>query len=102
MRTAFCASGAESRRRPQSSDISTGESMNDVAERVVKIITAHMGIYADQVTPEASFLDDLGGDSLDVVELVMALEDEFTITIPDADVEHSPRCRTRFAMWKPQ
>ena len=39
------------------------------------------------MTPEASFLDDLGGDSLDVVELVMALEDEFGITIPDADVE---------------
>lgn len=43
--------------------------------------------YGDKVTPEASFLDDLGGDSLDIVELVMALEDEFGITIPDADIE---------------
>lgn len=61
--------------------------MSDIAERVVKIVIEHMGVYDDKVTPEASFLDDLGGDSLDVVELVMALEDEFGITIPDADVE---------------
>ena len=62
--------------------------MSDIAERVVKIIVEHMGVFDDKVTPEASFLDDLGGDSLDVVELVMALEDEFGITIPDADVEN--------------
>ncbi|WP_278393011.1 acyl carrier protein [Sphingobium yanoikuyae] len=62
--------------------------MTDIAERVVKIVIEHMGVYDDKVTPEASFLDDLGGDSLDVVELVMAFEDEFGITIPDADVEH--------------
>ena len=61
--------------------------MSDIAERVIKIVIEHMGVYPDKVTPEASFLDDLGGDSLDVVELVMALEDEFGITIPDADVE---------------
>lgn len=61
--------------------------MSDIAERVVKIVIEHMGVYDDKVTPEASFLDDLGGDSLDVVELVMALEDEFGITIPDVDVE---------------
>jgi acyl carrier protein len=46
-----------------------------------------MGVYHDQVTPEASFLDDLGGDSLDAVELVMRLRMRFGITIPDADVE---------------
>jgi acyl carrier protein len=62
--------------------------MTDIAERVVKIVIEHMGVYDDKVTPEASFLDDLRGDSLDVVELVMAFEDEFGITIPDADVEH--------------
>lgn len=62
--------------------------MTDIAERVVKIVIEHMGVYDDKVTPEASFLYDLGGDSLDVVELVMAFEDEFGITIPDADVEH--------------
>lgn len=61
--------------------------MSDIAERVVKIVIEHMGVYDDKVTPEASFLDDLGGDSLDVVELVMALEDEFKITIPERDVE---------------
>jgi acyl carrier protein len=61
--------------------------MSDIAERVIQIVIEHMGVYPDQVTLEASFLDDLGGDSLDVVELVMALEDEFSITIPDADVE---------------
>ncbi|MFX4087303.1 MULTISPECIES: acyl carrier protein [Sphingobium] len=61
--------------------------MNDIAGRVMKIVVEHMGVYDDKVTPEASFLDDLGGDSLDVVELVMALEDEFGITIPDSDVE---------------
>lgn len=61
--------------------------MSDIAERVIKIVIEHMGVYPDKVTPEASFLDDLGGDSLDVVELVMALEDEFGITIPDADAE---------------
>lgn len=61
--------------------------MSDIAEHVIKIVIEHMGVYPDKVTPEASFLDDLGGDSLDVVELVMALEDEFGITIPDADVD---------------
>ena len=61
--------------------------MSDIAERVIKIVIEHMGVYPDKVTPEASFLDDLGGDSLDVVELVMALEDEFGITIPDEDAE---------------
>ena len=61
--------------------------MSDIAERVIKIVIEHMGVYPDKVTPEANFLDDLGGDSLDVVELVMALEDEFGITIPDADAE---------------
>lgn len=61
--------------------------MSDIAERVVKIVIEHMGVYDDKVTPEASFMDDLGGDSLDIVELVMAFEDEFGITIPDADVE---------------
>ena len=61
--------------------------MSAIAERVIKIVIEHMGVYPDKVTPEASFLDDLGGDSLDVVELVMALEDEFGITIPDADAE---------------
>jgi acyl carrier protein len=60
--------------------------MSDITERVIKVVVENMGVYPDQVTPEASFLKDLGGDSLDVVELVMALEDEFGITISDEDV----------------
>ena len=55
--------------------------------RVVEIIMEELGVEADKVTPEASFVDDLGADSLDTVELVMALEEEFEIDIPDEDTE---------------
>ncbi len=58
-----------------------------VAEKVKSIIVEQLGVDENQVTPEASFTDDLGGDSLDVVELVMALEEEFKIEIPDEDAE---------------
>lgn len=58
-----------------------------VADKVKSIIVEQLGVDADQVTPEASFTDDLGGDSLDVVELVMALEEEFGLEIPDEDAE---------------
>ena len=58
-----------------------------VAEKVKSIISEQLDVDANQVTPEASFTDDLGGDSLDVVELVMALEEEFKIEIPDEDAE---------------
>ena len=58
-----------------------------VAEKVKSIIVEQLGVDLNQVTPEASFTDDLGGDSLDVVELVMALEEEFKIEIPDEDAE---------------
>lgn len=58
-----------------------------VAEKVKSIISEQLGVDPDQVTPQASFTDDLGGDSLDVVELVMALEEEFSIEIPDEDAE---------------
>jgi acyl carrier protein len=56
-------------------------------ERVKQIIMDQLGVSADQVTPQASFIDDLGADSLDTVELVMALEEEFDIEIPDEDAE---------------
>lgn len=59
--------------------------MSDIGEQAMKMVMEHMGIYADKVTPQASFLDDLGLDSRDVVELVMALEDEFGVEIPDDD-----------------
>ena len=57
-------------------------------ERVKKIIVEQLGVNPEQVTTEASFIDDLGADSLDTVELVMALEEEFDIEIPDEDAEN--------------
>ncbi|MCA1927913.1 MAG: acyl carrier protein [Calditerrivibrio sp.] len=57
--------------------------MADVAEKVKKIIAEQLNIDEAQVKPEASFIDDLGADSLDTVELIMALEEEFDIEIPD-------------------
>ncbi|APG62442.1 acyl carrier protein [Sphingorhabdus lutea] len=57
--------------------------MSDTAERVQKIVVEHLGVEADKVNPEASFIDDLGADSLDIVELVMAFEEEFNVEIPD-------------------
>ena len=56
-------------------------------ERVKEIIAEQLGVDENQVTPEASFIDDLGADSLDTVELVMAFEEEFDIEIPDEDAE---------------
>jgi acyl carrier protein len=56
-------------------------------DRVKQIIVDQLGVALEQVTPEASFIDDLGADSLDTVELVMALEEEFGIEIPDEDAE---------------
>ena len=62
--------------------------MSDTAEaRVKEIIVEELGVDTDKVTSEASFVDDLGADSLDTVELVMALEEEFGIDIPDEDAE---------------
>jgi len=56
-------------------------------ERVKEIIVEQLGVNAEQVTPEASFIDDLGADSLDLVELIMAFEEEFGAEIPDEDAE---------------
>ena len=57
--------------------------MSDIAERVKKIVIDHLGVDADKVVESASFIDDLGADSLDQVELVMAFEEEFGVEIPD-------------------
>ncbi|MCG9126450.1 acyl carrier protein [Candidatus Poribacteria bacterium] len=56
-------------------------------ERLIEIIAHQLGIEADNVTHDASFMEDLGADSLDTVELVMALEEEFDLEIPDSDAE---------------
>jgi acyl carrier protein len=58
-----------------------------IEEKVKKIIVDQLGVDEAEVTPEAKFIDDLGADSLDTVELVMALEEEFGIEIPDEDAE---------------
>ncbi|NIA29403.1 MAG: acyl carrier protein [Calditrichaeota bacterium] len=58
-----------------------------VEEKVKEIIVEQLGVDANEVTPEASFIDDLGADSLDTVELVMAFEEEFGTEIPDEDAE---------------
>ena len=58
-----------------------------VAEKVKKMIVEQLGVSESEVVPEAKFIDDLGADSLDIVELVMALEDEYGIEIPDEDAE---------------
>ena len=61
--------------------------MSDVAERVKKIVIEHLGVESDKVVDAANFIDDLGADSLDTVELVMALEEEFECEIPDEEAE---------------
>jgi acyl carrier protein len=63
------------------------ERMSDVAERVKKIVVEHLGVDEAKVTENASFIDDLGADSLDTVELVMAFEEEFGCEIPDDAAE---------------
>jgi acyl carrier protein len=60
---------------------------NDIAERVKKIVVEHLGVDEAKVTETASFIDDLGADSLDTVELVMAFEEEFGCEIPDDAAE---------------
>ena len=58
-----------------------------VEEKVKNIIVEQLGVDSETVTPEASFIDDLGADSLDIVELVMTMEEEFDLEIPDEDAE---------------
>ncbi len=61
--------------------------MNSVEERVKKIVVEQLGVKEEEVSNESSFIDDLGADSLDTVELVMALEEEFQCEIPDEEAE---------------
>lgn len=62
--------------------------MASVAERVIDIVAEQLGVEKDKITPETSFVNDLGADSLDTVELVMELEEEFDINIPDEAAEN--------------
>src|SRR5207237_2046124 len=77
----------------ESDDCQREEAMEPVADRVKKIIVDQLGVEEDLVTPEACFVDDLGADSLDTVELVMALEEEFGMEIPDEDAEKITRVK---------
>jgi len=61
--------------------------MSNISERVISVVIEHLGVEKDIVTESSSFIDDLGADSLDTVELVMAFEEEFSIEIPDAAAE---------------
>lgn len=60
---------------------------DEIFDKVKEIIVEQLGVAEDSITTEASFIDDLGADSLDIVELIMALEEEFDLEIPDADAE---------------
>ena len=61
----------------------------DTKSRIIKIIKEQLGVEESEVKPEASFVDDLGADSLDTVEILMAIEEEFGIEIPDEDAENA-------------
>lgn len=69
--------------------------MSDIAERVKGIVVEHLGVDGDKVVEGASFIDDLGADSLDTVELVMAFEEEFGCEIPDDAAEKNSDCKRR-------
>jgi len=70
---------------------------NSVEEKVKSIIVEQLGVQAEEVKPEASFVDDLGADSLDTVELVMAFEEAFGIEIPDEDAEKIQKVKDAIA-----
>jgi acyl carrier protein len=61
--------------------------MSDIADQVTELVADQLGADREKIVPDAHFIDDLGADSLDVVELVMRIEEEFGVSIPDADAE---------------
>ena len=76
--------------------------MSETADRVKKIVVEHLGVEADKVTEDASFIDDLGADSLDIVELVMAFEEEFGVEIPDDAAEKITTVQRRDRIYRPE
>ena len=62
-------------------------SSEEITERIKSIIVEQLGVSKEELTPQASFIEDLGADSLDIVELIMALEEEYEMEIPDEDAE---------------
>src|ERR1700712_5512938 len=72
--------------KPNSSS-GVAEPMSEIADKIKRIVVEHLGVDEAKVTPEASFIDDLGADSLDTVELVMAFEEEFSVEIPEDAAE---------------
>jgi acyl carrier protein len=74
--------------------------MSDIADKIKRIVADHLGIDEAKVVPEASFVDDLGADSLDTVELIMAFEEEFDVEIPEHASKKSPTSGTRSAILK--
>jgi acyl carrier protein len=84
---AALAQGRRGGRRNGKTGSAEDQRMSDIAERVKKIVVEHLGVDEGKVTENASFIDDLGADSLDTVELVMAFEEEFGCEIPDDAAE---------------
>ncbi len=82
-KTTSAGDGSKQRPRP----VEKENLMSDIADRVKKIVVEHLGVEEEKVVEKASFIDDLGADSLDTVELVMAFEEEFGIEIPDDAAE---------------
>ncbi len=74
--------------------------MSEISEKVVNIIVKQLGVTAEEVKPEASFVEDLGADSLDLTELIMAMEEVFDIEIADEDAQKMQKCRTPSATSK--
>jgi acyl carrier protein len=74
--------------------------MASLEERIAEIIVEQLGVSREEISPDASFVEDLGADSLDIVELVMAMEEEFDVEIPDDDAARIERIRDAVAYLK--
>jgi acyl carrier protein len=79
------------------------DAADEIADKVAEIVVRHLGVAEASVVPTASFIDDLGADSLDTVELIMAFEETFRIEGPEAAARRSPPSRTRSTTsWRPR